>query len=115
MNPISKKIGGVFIPVRNVENARDWYCDLLGLPTNGDIFFDHIYVLPLEGPNIVLDSKLYSPENIFQVPAFQLNTNDIKQAYQYMIEKNVELITGIEHGHWFNFKDPDGNILMICQ
>ncbi|MER2116261.1 MAG: VOC family protein, partial [Solibacillus isronensis] len=29
--------------------------------------------------------------------------------------KGVELITEIEQNHYFNFKDPDGNILMICQ
>ncbi|HLS10235.1 VOC family protein, partial [Lentibacillus sp.] len=27
----------------------------------------------------------------------------------------VEMLTEIEHGHWFNFSDPDGNVLMVCQ
>lgn len=31
-NPIENKIGAVFISVSNIEQARDWYCDLLGLP-----------------------------------------------------------------------------------
>ncbi|MCK9858288.1 VOC family protein [Paenibacillus sp. ATY16] len=115
MNPISNKINGIFIPVSNVENARDWYCDILGLPADGEIYFGHIYVLPMEGPSIVLDSKIYSTENLYTAPAFQFHTKDIEQAYAFMQEKNVELITEIQNGHWFNFKDPDGNMLMVCK
>ena len=32
-----------------------------------------------------------------------------------MSNTDVDLITQIEHNHYFNFKDPDGNILMICK
>lgn len=31
MNPILNQIGTIFIPVSNIEKARKWYCDLLGL------------------------------------------------------------------------------------
>jgi len=31
MNPILNQIGTVFIPVSNIEKARDWYCSLLGI------------------------------------------------------------------------------------
>ncbi|MFD1954700.1 VOC family protein [Paenibacillus thailandensis] len=115
MNPIQNEIGGVFIPVKDIEAARDWYCGLLGLPNDGELFFGHIYVIPMNGPNIVLDSKIYDPERIYKVPAFQLRTDDIHQAYEYMKSKNVELVTGIENNHWFNFKDPNGNLLMVCR
>lgn len=115
MNPISNKINGIFIPVSNIENARDWYCDILGLPADGEIYFGHLYVLPMEGPSIVLDSKIYSTENLYTAPAFQFHAEDIEQAYAFMQEKNVELITEIQNGHWFNFKDPDGNLLMVCK
>ncbi|WP_186577844.1 VOC family protein [Aquibacillus kalidii] len=115
MNPISAKINGVFVPVSNIESARDWYCDLLGLPADGEIFFGHIYVLPLTGTNIILDSKIYSPDNVYNIPALQLHTESIKQAYEFMRKKKVELVTEIENGHWFNFKDPDGNLIMVCE
>lgn len=114
--PIHNRIQGVFIPVSHIEQARDWYCRLLGLPTDGEIFFGHLYVLPMQGQaDIVLDSQIYAPENVFRVPAIQLATDDIEQAFAYMQSMNVELITGIENGHWFNFKDPDGNVLMVCK
>lgn len=115
MNPIMNQIGTIFIPVRNIEEARDWYCSLLGLPQDGEILFGHLYVIPMQGPNIVLDSKIFSEENIFTTPAFHFNTTDIHEAYEFMKKKNIELLTGIEHNHWFNIKDPDGNHLMICK
>lgn len=113
MNPIFNQVGAIFIPVSNIENARDWYCDMLGLPKDGKILFEHLYILSMEGTGIVLDSKIYSKENIFRVPAFHFNTNDIHLAYEFMKSKNVELVTEIQ-GNWFNFKDPDGNHLMVC-
>ena len=114
-NPILKQIGTVFIPVSNIEKARDWYCDILGLETDGEIQFGHLYVIPMEGTGIVLDSKIYSEDRIFKVPAFHFNTKCIEEAFYFMRKQDVDLITPLEHNHFFNFKDPDGNILMICK
>ena len=113
MNPILNQVGAIFIPVSNIENARDWYCDMLGIPKDGQILFGHLYILPMEGTGIVLDSRIYSKENILKVPAFHFNTNDIHAAFEYMKTKNIELATEIQ-GNWFNIKDPDGNHLMVC-
>jgi catechol 2,3-dioxygenase-like lactoylglutathione lyase family enzyme len=115
LNPILNEIGTVFIPVRDIEKARDWYCDILGLPVDGEVLFGHLYVLPMKGTGMILDSKIYSEEKTFKAPAFHLNTHKIEEAYEHLKNKNVELITEIEHDHWFNFKDPDGNVLMICK
>ncbi|GAV12932.1 glyoxalase family protein [Paenibacillus sp. NAIST15-1] len=42
------------------------------MPTDGEILFGHIYVLPMQGEtNIVLDSKIYSPEHVFNIPVVQ--------------------------------------------
>lgn len=114
MGPILNQIGTIFIPVSNLKQARDWYCDILGLAADGEILFEHLYIIPMEGTDIVLDSKIFSKEKVFQVPAFHFNTKDIHEAYQYMKSKNVNLTTSIQN-NWFNFKDPDGNLLMVCQ
>ncbi|MCQ6268662.1 VOC family protein [Fictibacillus sp. WQ 8-8] len=114
-SPVLTQIGTVFIPVSNIEQARDWYCDILGLQADGEIQFGHIYVIPMNGTGIVLDSKIFSEENIVKTPLFHLNTENIEEAYQFMKKKKVDLITGIEHNHYFNFRDPDGNHLMICK
>jgi len=115
MNPILNQIGTIFIPVSNVEESRNWYCDLLGLPEEGEILYGHLYIVPMNGTGIVLDSKIFAEENVFKTPVFHLNTNDIEKSYEYMKSKNVELVTEIQHNHWFNFKDPDGNLLMVCK
>lgn len=115
-NPIQNQIRGVFIPVSNIENARDWYCNLLQLPTDGEIFFGHIYVLPMQGgTNIVLDSKIFSRDNVYNIPVLQLATDHIEKSYEYIKSLNIEIDTEIQNGHWFNIKDPDGNVLMICK
>lgn len=59
MNPILNEVGTVFIPVKDIKKARDWYCDILGLIADGDILYDHLYVIPMNGTGIVLDSKTY--------------------------------------------------------
>lgn len=114
-SPILKQIGTIFIPVSNIEQARDWYCDILGLKADKEIQFGHLYVIPLHGTGIVLDSKIYEKDKVFKTPAFHFDTKNIKEAFQFMKNKEVNVITEIEHDHYFNFKDPDGNMLMICQ
>ena len=114
-NPILRQIGTVFIPVSNIEKARDWYSEILGLDNIGEIQFGHLYVIPMDGTGIVLDSKIYAEDRIFKTPAFHFNTEDIHEAFQYMGTKGVHLVTEIEHDHYFNFQDPDGNILMVCK
>jgi len=113
-NPITAQIGTVFVPVSDVAKARDWYCSLLGVPADGDILFGHLYVLPMNGAGLVLDSKIYSAEAVFRVPAFHLNTADIQAAHTHLQGTGSE-VTEIRDDQWFNFKDPDGNVLMICE
>lgn len=113
--PILNRIGTVFIPVRDIKKARDWYCDLLGVAADGEVQFGHLYVIPMEGPGIVLDSKIFREDQVFNHPVFHINTENIEEAYNYLKEKNIEITTEIQHGHYFNFKDPDGNQLMVCK
>lgn len=108
-------MGTIFIPVSNIERARDWYCDLLGLSADGEILFGHLYVLPMNGTGIVLDSKIFSNDHIYKTPAFHLNSENIEEAYEYVKKKEIEITTAIEHQHYFNIKDPDGNVIMVCK
>ncbi|WP_421385145.1 VOC family protein [Bacillus salacetis] len=114
-SPLSNKVGVIFIPVSDIEKARDWYCDIFGFPADGEIMFGHLYSLPMQDTNIILDSKIYSEENTFKVSPFHINTDDIQAAYRYMKEKGVKMISEIQHDHFFNFQDPDGNHIMVCQ
>ncbi|MBD0382284.1 VOC family protein [Paenibacillus sedimenti] len=121
VNPLLPRLAGTFIPVRDIEKARDWYCRLFGLPLDTPILFDHLCPLPVEGPGIILDTmpmwggKEPQGAATYQTPALMFPTSDLEAAYNYMKELGVELVTEIEHNHWFVFKDPDGNLLMICK
>ncbi|MEF3353884.1 VOC family protein [Paenibacillus sp. GYB006] len=117
MSAILSMAGAIFIPVSNIINAREWYCSILNLEPDYEIIAGHLCCIPFDnnGLNLVLDSQIYNDESIYRNPAFHFNTNDIQKAYQFLRERKVEFVTEIENGHWFNFKDPDGNLLMVCK
>ncbi|AZS15020.1 VOC family protein [Paenibacillus lutimineralis] len=117
MSIVTSKISGIFIPVKDITAARDWYCSLLGLEPDLEIISGHLCCIPMDnnGLNVILDSKVYAEDTYARTPMFHFDTDDIERAYQYVQQLGAELVTSIEHGHWFNFKDPDGNMLMICK
>jgi catechol 2,3-dioxygenase-like lactoylglutathione lyase family enzyme len=115
-SPIENRIGTTFIPVSNIEKARDWYCKLLGLPADGEILFGHLYIVPMApgSSGLVLDSKVFTgPQS--SAPLFHFNTQDVHAAYRFLQENGVELVSEIQADHFFTFKDPDGNLLMVCK
>lgn len=115
MNAFDHSIGGVFIPVRDIQAANLWYHHLLDLPV-GNVQFGHLVTIEMkEGPNLVLDSRIYEPGIVYSKPAFHFNSSDIQASYRAIRSKGIPLTSPIEHGHWFMFEDPDGNQLMICQ
>ncbi len=121
-SPIKNKVGSIFVPVRDIEKSRSWYCRVLGLEeAECKISFGHLCTLPMEGTGIILDTMPKwggdqpggAPS--IETPAFMLMTDDLQSSLDYMKELGVELVTEIEHNHWFVVKDPDGNKLMICR
>jgi catechol 2,3-dioxygenase-like lactoylglutathione lyase family enzyme len=120
-SPIKNKIGNVFIPVRDIEKAREWYCKLLGLNPDCEIMLGHLCPLPMEGAGVILDTmpmwggKEPGGAPNLQTPAFMFMTTDLQASYNYAIENNVTLVTDIQHDKWFVIKDPDDNMLMICK
>lgn len=114
-SPIINKIGATFIPVRDVRKASEWYSAVLGLEVKEENFLDHLYMVPMEGTGLVLDSKIYAEAHVYREAPFHFNSDDIHASYQYMKNRGVEVLTEVKHGAWFTFKDPDGNVLMVCQ
>lgn len=120
--PIQNKVGNIFIPVRNIEKSRAWYCSVLGLNTEDcPIMNGHLCPLPMEGTGLVLNTMPQwggdqpgGAPNI-DTPAFMLMTRNLHGALEFMKEIGADIVTGIEHDHWFVVKDPDGNKLMICK
>ncbi|MBM7553635.1 VOC family protein [Thalassobacillus pellis] len=119
-SPVKNKIGLAFIPVRDIQKAKEWYSKILGL-SDGNDYFDHLFAAPMEGTTgLMLDTMPkwrnekgdISP---YQVPAIQFLTEDIHASYKFMEQLGVEMVTEVEYDQYFIFKDPDGNMLMVCQ
>jgi catechol-2,3-dioxygenase len=122
ISPIKNKVGSIFVPVRDIEKSCSWYCLVLGLnEADCEIVSGHLCPLPMEGTGVILDTMPKwggdqpggAPS--IETPAFMLMTEDLQGSLDYMKELGVELVTEIEHDHWFVVKDPDGNKLMICR
>jgi predicted enzyme related to lactoylglutathione lyase len=117
-SPLKNKINAVFIPVNNIEKAKEWYSTILGV--GGEIMHGHLCVLDMEGTGVILDEmpawrekgELITP---YQVPSIQFGTDDIQASYRFMKDNSVEFVTDIQFGHFFVIKDPDGNMLMVCE
>lgn len=110
---IRNEIGAVFVPVRDINAARDWYCRLLELPA-GETLFGHLYVLPMrDGPGLVLDSKNFAGPHESK-PLFHFNTDDVPAAHAHCAALGVGELGPVTDGAFFTFKDPDGNLLMVA-
>ncbi|UVI31471.1 VOC family protein [Paenibacillus spongiae] len=120
-SPIRNEVGGVFIPVKDVERAREWYCRLLGIPADCEIMFGHLCPLQMQGVGLILDTMpMWGGDRPggaphISTPVCMLLTNDLDASYAYAQEQGMELVSAIEHNHWFVLKDPDGNLIMICR
>lgn len=125
--PVKNRINGVFVPVRDVAKARDWYRGLLGLPADDesqDGYPSHLCVIPTEGDcDLVLDEMPMwggdQPDGppTYRTPAFMFGTDDVYAAHEHVRTYGAEVVTDVhEFGEqgWFVFRDPDGNTLMIC-
>ncbi|MEQ2528276.1 VOC family protein [Robertmurraya yapensis] len=118
-SPIKNKINLVFIPVTDIQKAKEWYTMILGLE-DGEDFFEHLFVAKMEGAGLILDTMPMWKDEMgkvprINVPVIQFGTDDIHASYEFMKEHGVELVTEIEHEQFFVFKDLDGNLLMVCQ
>jgi catechol 2,3-dioxygenase-like lactoylglutathione lyase family enzyme len=111
---IEREIGGVFVPVSDIERARDWYRAFLGLEPSGEIFFGHIHVVPMAaGSGLVLDSKGFAGPHD-RKPAFHFNTRDIAAAREQAVALGARDVGPVTDGVFFTFKAPDGNLMMVA-
>jgi predicted enzyme related to lactoylglutathione lyase len=115
--PIQNQIGAVFIPVSDVERAIGWYSHLLGLPIASTSHEGKIYDLPMMSETaLILDG--HKPVTNSSQPLFFFWTDDIRAAYDFLKSSAIEIIGAKEDigsVTTLTFKDPDGNLLMVCQ
>ncbi|MGM0941944.1 MAG: VOC family protein [Bacillota bacterium] len=119
--PVKNQMNGVFVHVTNLKVSAKWYTDLLGLNVDLDKVVSPVYNVPLVGTtSLTLDDHTFDPEfrhSISPSPIFNLYAPKIEEAYKYIKDKDIEIVREIERvgdTAWFNIKDPDGNVVMIC-
>lgn len=121
-SPIQSKINTVFVHVKDLKPSVKWYSNLLGQSFDPSSVADpvhNIYVnnhtgLTLDAgpPNV---SKDFTPS---PYPLFNLHTSDIDQSYHYVKELNYQIdseVIRFDDVSFFNVRDLDGNIIMICE
>ncbi|MFC4353828.1 VOC family protein [Chryseomicrobium palamuruense] len=120
-SPIACKINNVFIHVSNLKESVHWYCDLLGIEVNQDEVVSPVYNIPVTSETgLTLDDHTFDPG--FELrPShhvlFNFYVKDIDEAYEFVKAKGITIVKEIERigsFAYFNFHDPDGNVLMIC-
>jgi catechol 2,3-dioxygenase-like lactoylglutathione lyase family enzyme len=117
-SPIENRIGQVFIPVRDIARSAMWYSALLGLPDSEATHGDTIYDLPTTGETrLALDANR-SDFDASGPPRFFFWTDDMAATVTFLEELGVTLDSAVEDigsVRFLQFRDPDGNPLMVCQ
>ncbi|WP_152391844.1 VOC family protein [Paenibacillus guangzhouensis] len=123
-SPIMSRVDTIFIHVTNLKESVKWYSTLLGIEFNEDNPCEgpiHTFPMGENRPGLTLDNHCFDEEeykfNPSNQPLFNLSTEDIDEAYEFVKRMGAEFVTEIARYpdlSDFSFKDPDGNILMIC-
>lgn len=120
-SPIASKVNNVFIHVSDLKKSVEWYCDLLGLPFNAEQVESPVHNIPVTSETgLTLDDHTFDPGFTLKPSnhvLFNFFVNDIDEAYQFIKDRGITVVREIERiGNfaYFNFKDLDGNVLMIC-
>ena len=119
--PIKNQMNSVFMHVTDLKASAKWYCDLIGVEVDLEQVNSPVFNVQVTGTtSLTLDDHRFDPNFKYLVspgPTFNFFTPDIDEAYNYILEKQIEVVRAIEwveETAWFNIKDPDGNVVMIC-
>ena len=116
-SPIENRFGSVFIPVSDITRAIGWYCHLLGLPIQDISQAGKVYSIPMQGEvGLILDGHKEVTNS--SQPLFFWWTEDIQETRQFLVENEIRIVQDVEDigsVKTITFKDPDGNLLMVCQ
>jgi catechol 2,3-dioxygenase-like lactoylglutathione lyase family enzyme len=118
---IDPHIDSVILWVRDLDKSVVKYSKLMGLKVREQDRFGHLHLFHLDNDtSLMLDSNGMEgrPVAVDGPVLAKLRTHDIDKALQQATELGFELVYGIvrlDPVSYFNIKDEDGNILMVCQ
>jgi catechol 2,3-dioxygenase-like lactoylglutathione lyase family enzyme len=117
-SPVVNRIGQVFIPVRDIQVSAEWYCRILGVDAGEFSHEDRIFDVPVQGEaKLCLDAHKPVTSTSVQPICF-FWTADMVATKQFLQENEVEIVGDVTDAGSLDllvFKDPDGNLLMVCE
>ncbi|TDF91354.1 VOC family protein [Paenibacillus piri] len=123
-SPIESKITTVILWSRNLDRTAEMYSKLFQLSPDKQrrSGTGHLHFLQLQnGIDIMIDSngmdKVPLPDKA--PPLFFIPATDIDKAAEFIQELGFEIIYGGIHRNnsvsFFNMRDPDFNVITVCQ
>jgi len=117
-SPIQRRVGQVFVPVRDLAAAVRWYAAVLGYEPGVASHGGTIHDVPTDGETrLALDAN--RPDFVASgPPRFFLWTDDMAATVEHLLALDVTITSDVEDiGSvcFVQFEDPDGNALMVCQ
>jgi predicted enzyme related to lactoylglutathione lyase len=117
-SPIENRIGQVFVPVSDMARSARWYSTLLGIEESNLSHEGMICDIPMQGdPRLSLDGHPRPLTNSSQ-PLFYFWCQDIHAAIEYLANLGVDTVGTVTDAgsvSFLIFRDPDQNLLMVCQ
>jgi predicted enzyme related to lactoylglutathione lyase len=120
---ILNRIPTVFVPVANLRESVEWYSKILGVDID-HVQWEQIESLPvytfsLEGSSLTLDANIVKGKAIqpSPYPICNIACENIHEVWNHFEREGVELPDKIIYFPdlaYFNFKDINGNTLMMC-
>jgi catechol 2,3-dioxygenase-like lactoylglutathione lyase family enzyme len=115
-----ERIDTVIVRVRDIEAAKRWYREKLGLEPTFEDDGEQLAVLGCGGTSLTLwqwasHEAAPSPADAGCYPIF--SAVDVEQAWRTLRTRGVtvEPVTDAGGVRWFRFRDLDGNQLEACQ
>ncbi|PZD96840.1 hypothetical protein DNH61_06485 [Paenibacillus sambharensis] len=114
-HPVKNHIRSIVVPVQNLKRATEWYSNLLNQPIKPErVDGGPIYWFDMEnGTGILLDDNRNNTD-LSDYPTLMLRAENIKEAYQFLVDKGADIVRDIQFDHYFMVKDIEGNMIMIC-
>jgi predicted enzyme related to lactoylglutathione lyase len=118
VHPIRNKVGGVFMHVSNMERSINWYHKLFGM-SERSVSTEKVHAISMDGgSDFILDQNGYDSGLAAEDRAILMfDSPDVRAAYQFVKSCGIEIVENIMDFpgmSFFTFRDPDGNLLMIC-
>ncbi|MCJ8008653.1 VOC family protein [Lederbergia wuyishanensis] len=114
---IAPYIGSVFVHVKDMNRAFNWYAKFLGVSVPPGPY-DKVFSLQLSNLTLLLDAHRSDHFQPSEHPLFTFSTDDIDKTYNFLKNNNIVIIGEIERFPDISFVtiiDSEGNQIMIVQ